>query len=123
MSAGGQGAEGGPQGGGAPAVVSFTIPSVLNAGAGEKKVAVQVGEKGTLGEAFLRLCGMMGDDFGRRVLEPDGATPRALINMYVNGKNAQFSGGMDLAVSAGDEVYVLPAVAGGSGSGSGGGEE
>lgn len=89
---------------------------MLNAGGGEKIVEVAVGEKGTLGEAFLRLCSMMGEDFGRRVLEPDGATPRAVINVYVNGKNAQFSGGMDAAVSAGDEVYVLPAVAGGQGN-------
>lgn len=103
-------------GGGAP-VVKFTIPSVLNAGGGEKIVDVAVGEKGTLGEAFLRLCSMMGEDFGRRVLEPDGATPRAMINVYVNGKNAQFSGGMDVRVSAGDEVYVLPAVAGGQDAG------
>ena len=96
---------------------------MLNAGGGEKIVEVVVGEKGTLGEAFLRLCSMMGEDFGRRVLEPDGATPRAMINVYVNGKNAQFSGGMDAAVSAGDEVYVLPAVAGGQGGeeGAGGG--
>ena len=64
---------------------------------------------------------MMGEDFGRRVLEPDGATPRAMINVYVNGKNAQFSGGMDMSVSAGDEVYVLPAVAGGQDDASGGG--
>ena len=95
---------------------------MLNAGGGEKIVEVAVGEKGTLGEAFLRLCSMMGEDFGRRVLEPDGATPRAVINVYVNGKNAQFSGGMDAAVSAGDEVYVLPAVAGGQGEGGAGSE-
>ena len=102
-------------GGDASAVqtIKFTIPSVLNAGGGEKIVEVAAGEKGTLGEAFLRLCAMMGEDFGRRVLEPDGITPRAMINVYVNGKNAQFSGGMDVRVSAGDEVYVLPAVAGG----------
>ena len=105
--------EGGDAGGGGPPIVKFTIPSVLNAGGGEKIVEVALGEKGTLGEAFLRLCSMMGEDFGRRVLEPDGATPRAMINVYVNGKNAQFSGGMDMQASAGDEVYVLPAVAGG----------
>ena len=106
---------GGSGGGGAPPSVSFTIPSVLNAGAGEKKVDIPIGEKGTLGEAFLALCSAMGEEFGRRVLEPDGSTPRAVINVYVNGKNAQFSGGMGSGVSAGDEVYVLPAVAGGSG--------
>ena len=117
---GGDDAAGGG-GGGAVQTIKFTIPSVLNAGGGEKIVEVAAGENGTLGEAFLRLCAMMGEDFGRRVLEPDGATPRAMINVYVNGKNAQFSGGMDMKVSAGDEVYVLPAVAGGQDAGGGGG--
>ena len=117
---GGDDAAGGG-GGGAVQTIKFTIPSVLNAGGGEKIVEVAAGENGTLGEAFLRLCAMMGEDFGRRVLEPDGSTPRAMINVYVNGKNAQFSGGMDMKVSAGDEVYVLPAVAGGQDAGGGGG--
>ena len=36
----------------------------------------------------------MGDDFKRRVLNNDG-TPRSLINIYINGKNAKFSSGLD----------------------------
>ena len=55
----------------------------------------------------------MGDDFKRRVLEVDGK-PRSLINIYINGKNAKFSGGIDTALKDGDDVYILPAVAGGS---------
>ena len=53
----------------------------------------------------------MGDDFKRRVLNEDG-TPRSLINIYVNGKNAKFSSGLD-TLSDGDEISILPAVAGG----------
>ena len=55
----------------------------------------------------------MGDEFQRRVLNADG-TPRSLINIYINGKNMRFSGGMQTALKDGDEVYILPAVAGGS---------
>jgi len=55
----------------------------------------------------------MGDDFRRRVLNPDG-TPRSLINIYINGKNAKFSDGINTTLKNGDEVYILPAVAGGS---------
>ena len=55
----------------------------------------------------------MGDDFKRRVLNDDG-TPRSLINIYINGKNSRFSGGMDTALKDSDEIYILPAVAGGS---------
>ena len=55
----------------------------------------------------------MGEDFKRRVLNNDG-TPRSLINIYINGKNAKFSSGMETSLKDGDEVYLLPAVAGGS---------
>ncbi|NDF25787.1 MAG: 4-methyl-5(B-hydroxyethyl)-thiazole monophosphate biosynthesis protein, partial [Thaumarchaeota archaeon] len=44
----------------------------------------------------------------------DDGSPRSLINIYVNGKNARFSGGMDTQLKDGDEIYILPAVAGGS---------
>ena len=55
----------------------------------------------------------MGDEFKKRVLNDDG-TPRSLINIYINGKNAKFSGGLDTSLNDGDEIYILPAVAGGS---------
>ena len=95
--------------------ITFTIPSVLNAGSGEKKTDV---EANTLQDAFEKIANTMGDDFKRRVLNDDG-TPRSLINIYINGKNAKFSSGLETQLNDGDEVYILPAVAGGS-SGTGG---
>jgi len=92
------------------ASITFTIPSVLNAGSGEKKTDIDVS---TLSDAFAKISETMGDDFKRRVLNEDG-TPRSLINIYINGKNAKFSSGLDTQLSDGDEVYILPAVAGGS---------
>jgi len=92
------------------ASITFTIPSVLNAGSGEKKTEINVN---TLSDAFAKISETMGDDFKRRVLNEDG-TPRSLINIYINGKNAKFSAGLDTQLSDGDEVYILPAVAGGS---------
>ncbi len=91
--------------------ITFTIPSVLNAGGGgEKKIDVTAD---SLQDAFTKTTEIMGDEFGRRVLEADG-TPRSLINIYINGKNAEFSGGIDAPIKDGDDVYILPAVAGGS---------
>ena len=92
------------------ASITFTIPSVLNSGSGEKKTEIDVS---TLSDAFAKISETMGDDFKRRVLNEDG-TPRSLINIYINGKNAKFSAGLDTQLSDGDEVYILPAVAGGS---------
>lgn len=90
--------------------IKFTIPSVLNKGGGEKKIDLAAT---TLSEAFTKISEQLGDEFKRRVLNPDGS-PRSLINIYVNGKNMRFSGGMGTALNDGDEIYVLPAVAGGS---------
>ena len=90
--------------------ITFTIPSVLNQGGGEKKIEISAD---SLIDAFGKISESLGDDFKRRVLENDG-TPRSLINIYINGKNAKFSGGIETALKDGDEVYILPAVAGGS---------
>ena len=90
--------------------ITFTIPSVLNQGGGEKKIEISAT---TLTDAFTKISESMGDEFKRRVLNDDG-TPRSLINIYINGKNAKFSSGMDTSLKDGDEVYILPAVAGGS---------
>ena len=90
--------------------LTFTIPSVLNHGGGERKVEISAS---TLAEAFTNISEKMGDDFKRRVLNDDG-TPRSLINIYINGKNAKFSEGMETTLKDGDEIYILPAVAGGS---------
>ncbi|HEX9846573.1 MAG TPA: ThiF family adenylyltransferase [Candidatus Nitrosotenuis sp.] len=90
--------------------ITFTIPSVLNKGGGEKKLQITAG---SLLESFNKISENMGDDFKRRVLNDDG-TPRSLINIYINGKNARFSGGMETVLKDGDEIYILPAVAGGS---------
>ena len=90
--------------------ITFTIPSVLNQGGGEKKTEISAD---SLAVAFAKISESMGDDFKRRVLENDG-TPRSLINIYINGKNAKFSDGMQTVLKDGDEVYILPAVAGGS---------
>ena len=90
--------------------ITFTIPSVLNQGGGERKTDIS---SDSLTDAFSKISQIMGDDFKRRVLEVDG-TPRSLINIYINGKNAKFSDGMNTILNDGDEVYILPAVAGGS---------
>ena len=71
--------------------ITFTIPSVLNAGGGEKKTEISAD---SLQDAFIKISELLGDDFKRRVLEADN-TPRSLINIYINGKNAKFSSGME----------------------------
>ncbi|WP_375002901.1 ubiquitin-like small modifier protein 1 [Aeromicrobium sp. CTD01-1L150] len=48
-----------------------------------------------------------------RLLEDDGAI-RRFVNVYVNDEDVRFTGGLQTALSDGDTVVILPAVAGGS---------
>ncbi len=82
----------------------------MNRGQGEKKIPLEASD---LQDAFSKISEQMGDDFKRRVFDHNGR-PRSLINIYVNGKNMRFSGGMTMQLKNGDSVYILPAVAGGA---------
>jgi molybdopterin-synthase adenylyltransferase len=93
------------------AKVEFVIPSVLNKGLGEKKISL---ESSDLQDAFNKVSDQMGDDFKLKVFDLNGK-PRALINIYINGKNMRFSSdGMTMSLNDGDSIYILPAVAGGA---------
>ena len=43
----------------------------------------------------------------------DGDDLRRFVNVYVNDEDVRFTGGLDTSLSDGDQVTVLPAVAGG----------
>ncbi|MBO9523220.1 MAG: MoaD family protein [Nocardioidaceae bacterium] len=44
----------------------------------------------------------------------DGADLRRFVNVYVNDEDVRFTGGLETTLSDGDQVVVLPAVAGGA---------
>ncbi len=46
---------------------------------------------------------------------PDGA-PQRFLNIYVNDEDIRFLGGMKYRFQDGDEVLLIPAIAGGSGA-------
>jgi sulfur-carrier protein len=84
------------------------IPAQLRAAAdGESEVEV---DGTTVGEAleavFDRHAGLRG-----RITE-DGRL-RRFVNVYVSGEDIRFKDGLDTELDEGDEVQILPAVAGG----------
>jgi MoaD family protein len=44
----------------------------------------------------------------------DNGDLRRFVNVYVNDEDVRFTGGLETALSDGDQIVVLPAVAGGS---------
>ena len=52
--------------------------------------------------------------FKERLLDENGDL-RYFVNIYVNGEDVRFLDGLSTATKAGDEVSIVPAVAGGVG--------
>ena len=89
--------------------VDVRLPTQLRAQAGgQSTVAV---EGATIGDILRKLVvdypGMAG-----QLLDDDGALLR-FVNVYVNDDDVRYLSALDTPVKAGDEVSLLPAVAGG----------
>ena len=48
-----------------------------------------------------------------RICEPTGEL-RSFVNVYINGEDIRFVDGMYSSVASGDEISIVPAVAGGN---------
>ncbi len=51
--------------------------------------------------------------FKERLVDENGDL-RYFVNVYVNGEDVRFLQGLDTSTSSGDEISIVPAVAGGS---------
>ncbi|MGH2914286.1 MAG: ubiquitin-like small modifier protein 1 [Solirubrobacteraceae bacterium] len=88
--------------------VSVKIPSQLRSatdGAAQASV-----DGATVGEVLDSLYERFGELRSR--IAQDGGL-RRFVNVYVEGEDIRFLDGLDTPVSDGDEVTILPAVAGG----------
>ena len=91
------------------------VPTVLRQySAGERKVAVELDEPATLGGVFAGLR-VKAPGVVERALDELG-TIRPHVNVFVDGDSIRSTGGLGLQtpVSANAEVWILPAVSGGS---------
>ena len=50
--------------------------------------------------------------FKERLIDENGEL-RYFVNIYVNGEDVRFLAGLDTQTNAGDEISIVPAVAGG----------
>jgi len=88
--------------------ITVKIPTQLRAATGgEAEVEV---EGSNVGEALDAVFAAYGDL--RERITQDG-TLRRFVNVYVSGEDIRFQQGLETAISEGDEVTILPAVAGG----------
>jgi MoaD family protein len=88
--------------------VTVKIPAQLRAatgGEGELEV-----EGATVGEALDAVFDQH-DGLRQRISEDGGL--RRFVNVYVSGEDISFKDGLETELDDGDEVQILPAVAGG----------
>jgi len=88
--------------------VTVKIPTQLRSATGGESTASVGGE--TVGEVLDALYTRFGE-LRSRIAEDGGL--RRFVNVYVGGEDIRFLEGLDTPVSDGDEVTILPAVAGG----------
>jgi MoaD family protein len=89
--------------------VTVKLPTQLRDAAGGV-VSAQV-EGGTVGEALEALYTEHGE-LRERISDETGGL-RRFVNVYLKGEDIRFLDGLETAVADGDEVTILPAVAGG----------
>ena len=88
--------------------ISVKIPTQLRqATDGESEAQV---DGSTVGEVLDALYERY-DELRSRIAEDGGL--RRFVNVYVDGEDIRFLEGLDTAVEDGDEITILPAVAGG----------
>jgi sulfur-carrier protein len=88
--------------------VLVKIPTQLRAATGGASSATVDG--GTVGEVLDALYDQF-DDLRERIADDDGL--RRFVNVYIGGEDIRFLDGLESTVADGDEVTILPAVAGG----------
>ncbi len=76
-----------------------------------QQARVSIDGGATVGEVLAALAEQY-PGIGERIFESEGRV-RRFVNVYLNDEDVRFLGGLETEVSDGDNVTILPAVAGG----------
>ena len=90
--------------------VTVKLPTQLRDAAGGATEAQAPGA--TVGEVLQALYAEHGE-LRERLSDGDGGL-RRFVNVYLRGEDIRFLDGLDTPIGDGDEVTILPAVAGGT---------
>ena len=89
--------------------IEVRIPTILRTYTGGEKAVTAAG-----GSLSTLIDDLEANHPGLKERLLDGGDLRRFVNVYVNDEDVRFIGGLDAELSDGDQVVVLPAVAGGS---------
>ncbi len=92
--------------------VQVNLPTVLRSHAGGAKTVSVAGD--TVGAVLVALADQYPGLSGQ-VIDSDGSLHK-FVNVYLNDDDVRYLSSLDTPVTEADEISILPAVAGGSGS-------
>lgn len=90
------------------ATITVSIPTILRTHTGGEKRVTASGDtlQAVIDDLDSQYAGL------KERLVADGKLHR-FVNIYVNDEDVRFSGGLQTETAGGDEITILPAVAGG----------
>jgi molybdopterin synthase sulfur carrier subunit len=92
--------------------VTVLLPGVLRERAGgQSRLSVEVAEPATLG-SLLDVLAAQYPALERRLRDEQSAL-RRYVNIYVDGEECRYCGGVDAVLREAAEVQIIPSVAGG----------
>lgn len=90
-------------------LISVAIPTALRGQVDGQSQLEVVGESV---KAVLEAINAQYPDLGKRLFKTEGELNR-FINIYVNDEDIRFMDNLETTLKAGDEVAIVPAIAGG----------
>ena len=92
------------------AEVTVTLPTPLASALGvSRELKIQAQNLRELIKALGERCGTA---LTQKLLDHEGKL-NPIVNIYINGRNVRFTGGLETPLKEGDKISILPAVAGG----------
>jgi sulfur-carrier protein len=88
--------------------IEVRIPTILRSYTGGEKAVTAAGDS-----LAALIADLEANHPGIRERLIDGEELRRFVNVYINDEDVRFIGGLEAPLSDGDQVVILPAVAGG----------
>lgn len=88
--------------------IEVRIPTILRSYTGGEKAVSAAGDN-----LAALIADLEANHPGIRERLIDGEELRRFVNVYINDEDVRFIGGLEAPLSDGDQVVILPAVAGG----------
>ena len=80
---------------------------------GQRELEVSLPRGSNLAALFSWMIETWGESLSARLFHPDSLNPLPHIRLVVNGQDIGFLDGMDTVLQDGDEILIIPPVAGG----------